>query len=341
MKRRRQNGFALAAVLWLLAGLAIVVSLVNDAAVTSAERVRQLRERADFTRSSLAAKAQMIYYLSLAQPKAAGFALGNAMLLADETPYQTDKLGVMRLQDLGGLINLNGFERPVMERFLQSCGVLADQVPYLIDALDDYTDPDDLQRINGAERDTYILAGKPAPRNAPLLSVDELWTVYGWAGLQKTWDANGCTRALTTVLGASAMGSSLNLATAPAMVLRAAGLDETMASDISKARGDEQKVSDTTSAANAVTGNAGMFGMSGGMVRRDLYVTYEHSTMPWVIEYTFRLNLNSNDSPWSITQPVIRARSYTPVIPSANAVPWPLNSALPLPSSDANRVLPF
>lgn len=339
--RQRQKGFALAAVLWLLAGLAIVVSLVNDAAVTSAERVRQLRERADFTRNSLAAKAQMIYYLSLAQPKAAGFALGNAMLLADETPYRTDALGVMRLQDLGGLINLNGFERPIMERFLQSCGVLPDQVPYLIDTLEDYTDADDLQRINGAERDTYILAGKPPPRNAPLLSVDELWAVHGWEGVQKTWAANGCARSLTVVSGASAMGSSLNLATAPPMILRAAGLDDAMASDISKARGDEQKVVDTTSAANAVTGGGGMFGMSGGMVRRDLYVTYEHSTMPWVIEYTFRLNLNSNDSPWSITQPVIRARSYTPVIPSANAVPWPLNSALPLPSSDANRVLPF
>ncbi len=339
--KQRQNGFALAAVLWLLAGLAIVVSLVNDAAVTSAERVRQLRERADFTRSALAAKADMIYYLALAQPKSTGFALGNAMLLADETPYKTDKLGVMRLQDLGGLVNLNGFDRPVMERFLQSCGVLPDQVPYLIDAVEDYTDGDDLQRINGAERDTYILAGKPPPRNAQLLSVDELWAVHGWETLQKTWASNDCARALTTVTGSGGMGPSLNLATAPPMVLRAAGLDDAMVSDISNAKGNEQKVGDATSAANVVTGNVGMFGMTGGLARRDVYVTYEHSTMPWVIGYTFRLDVNSSDSPWSITQPVIRARSYTPVIPSSNAVPWPLNSALPLPSSDAKPVFPF
>lgn len=327
--------------LWLLAGLSIVVSLVNDAAVTSAERVRQIRERADFTRASLAAKAQMIYFLSLAQPQAAGFVLGNATLLADETPYQTDKLGVLRIQDLGGLINLNTFERPVMERFLQSCGVLPDQVPYLIDALEDYTDADNLQRINGAERDTYILAGKPPPRNAPLLSVDEIWAVHGWEALQQTWATNGCGRALTVVGGTGAMGPSLNLATAPPMVLRAAGLDDATVADISKARGDEQKVVDTTTAANAVIGAGGMFGMSGGMVRRDLHVTYEHTAIPWVIEYTFRLNLNSNGSPWSITHPVIHARGYTPVIPSANAAPWPLNSASPPSSSDAKPVFPF
>ena len=40
--RYRSQGFALAAVLWLMAGLSIVVVLVADAAKTSAERVAQL-----------------------------------------------------------------------------------------------------------------------------------------------------------------------------------------------------------------------------------------------------------------------------------------------------------
>ena len=187
MKAGRNQGFALAAALWLLAGLALVVSLVNDAALSSAERVRQLRERADFMRSSLAARANMLYFLTLATPQAAGFERNSAMMLADETPYKFDALSVLRIQDLGGLVNFNSFERPNMERFLLSCGVLPDQVPYLIDALEDYVDEDNLQRVNGAEKDVYALQGKPLPRNAPLLSVEEVWQVHGWARYKQTW----------------------------------------------------------------------------------------------------------------------------------------------------------
>lgn len=336
-----QRGFALAAALWLLAGLAIVVSLVDDAAVTSAERVRQLRERADFTRSALAARAQMIYYVAMAQPQAAGFAFGNTMVLADESPYRIDATSVVRLQDLGGLINLNGVDRPVMERLLRNCGVITDQIPFLIDALEDYTDPDDLQRINGAERDSYAVAGLAPPRNSPLLSVDEMWSVYGWAKQKAPWVANGCARALTVYNTAGAMGSSLNLSTAPPMVLRAAGVDATTANDIAAARGDEQKTVDAATTANAAVGNVGMFGLSGGMVRRALHVTHEHSRLPWVIEYNLVLDFNNEDKPWNISQPVISARQFTPIVSAARAAPWPLASASAPSPSDDRRVLPF
>lgn len=339
--RPHQRGFVLAAALWLLAGLAIVVSLVDDAAVTSAERVRQLRERADFTRSALAARAQMIYYVAMAQPQAAGFSVGNTMVLADETPYRVDTTSVVRLQDLGGLINLNGVDRPVMERLLLTCGVVADQVPHLIDALEDYTDPDDLQRVNGAERDSYAMAGLAPPRNSPLLSVDELWSVYGWTKQKMPWVANGCARALTVHNTAGAMGSSLNLATAPPNVLRAAGVDAATAADIAAARNDGQKIVDATTNANAAVGNSGMFGLSAGMVRRALRITHEHSRLPWVIEYNFVVDLNNEDKPWSISQPVISARQSTPIVPAVRAMPWPLASALAPSPADARRVLPF
>lgn len=338
---RAQRGFALAAALWLLAGLAIVVSLVDDAAVTSAERVRQLRERADFTRSALAARGQMIYYVAMAQPQAAGFAFGNTVVLADESPYRIDTTSVVRLQDLGGLINLNGVDRPVMERLLRNCGVAVDQIPFLIDALEDYIDPDDLQRINGAERDSYAMAGLAPPRNSQLLSVDELWSVYGWTKQKESWVANGCARALTVYNTAGAMGSSLNLSTAPPMVLRATGVDAATANDIATARGDEQKTVDAATAANASVGNIGMFGLSGGMVRRALHVTHEHSRLPWVIEYNFVLDFNNEDKPWSISQPLISARQATPIVSATRAAPWPLASASAPSPSDDRRVLPF
>ena len=338
MKARRDKGFALAAALWLLAGLAIVVSLVNDAAVTSAERVRQLRERADFVRSSLATRANMLYFLSLATPQAAGYAGVTATVLADETPYKFDPLSVVRIQDLGGLVNLNRFERPVMERFLQSCGVESEQIQFLIDALEDYTDEDDLQRINGAEKLVYTTQGKPPPRNAALLSVEEVWQVHGWAKYKTAWASNGCTRALTMHQGNN---SSVNLATAPVMVLRAIGVDEASANDLVSARSNPEKTAERSDLANSQTGNNGMFGAGGGGVRGDLRITHEHASLPWVMAYNLKFDLSSNDKPWSFSQPVISARLHSPVLPSSTALPWPKTSAQPPSASDNKPVLPF
>jgi general secretion pathway protein K len=338
LKPLHNKGFALAAALWLLAGLAIVVSLVNDAAVSSAERVRQLRERADFVRSSLATRANMLYFLSLSTSQAAGFSGATGMILADETPYKLDPLSVVRIQDLGGLVNLNSFERQIMERFLQSCGVESDQILFLIDTLEDYTDEDDLQRINGAEKLVYGMQSKPPPRNARLLSVEEIWQVHGWEKYKQSWAINGCARALTTHQGNN---SSVNLATAPATVLRAMGLDEATAADLVAARSSPEKTAERTELANAQTGNTGMFGSGGGSVKGDLRVTHEHATLPWVMAYNFKFDLTSNDKPWSFSQPVISARLHSPVLPSSSALPWPKNGALPPSTSDNKPVLPF
>jgi general secretion pathway protein K len=336
---RSSRGFALAAALWLLAGLAIVVSLVNDAALTSAERVRQLRERADFMRSSLAARANLLYFLSLATPQAAGFQRNSALLLADETPYKFDALSVLRVQDLNGLVNLNSVERPNMERFLVSCGVLPGQVPYLIDALEDYIDEDNLQRVNGAEKDVYVLQGKPPPRNAPLLSVEEVYQVYGWAPYKQRWAGNGCAQALTTHKSTTGV---INLATAPALVFKAVGVDTASAADLVSARtAGVEKTADRTNAANVLAGNTGMFGMGGGAVNGDLRITHEHATLPWVMGYTLKFDWTGSDKPWTFSQPAISPRLNSPALPASRALPWPKNSVSSAPNSDIKPALPF
>ncbi len=335
----RENGFALAATLWLLAGLAIVVSLVNDTARTTAERVRQLRERTDFVRSSLATRAQVLYFAALATPQSTGFSRDDASILADETPYKVDALSIVRIQDLGGLVNLNSFSRPILERYLEICGVEQSQVPYLVDALEDYKDEDELQRVNGAERDTYSQFNKPPPRNAMLLSVDEIWQVHGWSAYKKAWGSNGCAHALA--INRTGLSSSINFATAPLLVLRAAGVDEATAQDIINARGDLNQLADRTNAANAQSGNSGMFGFGAGAVRGELRITHEHATLPWVMGYTLKLSLDKDDAPWSFTQPVIGARPNIPVMSSARALPWPQNTALLPTASDTKSVLPF
>ena len=332
------RGFALAAVLWLMAGLSIVVALVADAAKTSAERVAQLRERTEFIRSALTGRAQAQYWLSAARPRTADFFDGYSSVLADGTPYQTDAHNIQSIQDHGGLINISAINRELTIRFLQGCGVPPEKTAYLIDALEDYTDSDDLSRINGAERDTYTAAGLPPPRNGPLLSEEEIWDVYGWAPYRNSFKANGCNNSFTIHGQTNMLGYSLNLATAPASVLKAAGLNEDIIQDIVITRSDPQETTERVAQNNELLGSSGLFGGAGGkQVQKTLRVVHRHPTGPWRMTYTLTLDPENDDRPWSITQPVIDSEIATGKL---RALPWP---KLPVTStpSNASQILPF
>lgn len=335
----RSQGFALAAVLWLMAGLSIVVVLVADAAKTSAERVAQLRERTEFIRSALSGRAQAEYWLSGARPRTADFFDGAAVVMADDTPYQTDANSTISLQDHGGLIDLNTVNSELLTNFLVGCGVPVDKTPFLIDALADYTDSDNLQRLNGAERDTYTTEGKPPPRNSPLLSEAEVWDVYGWNPYRTTFEHNGCEKSFTIHGETNMLGSSLNLATAPAPVLKAAGLNGELIQDVVAARGDPVKVAERIAQNNALLGTGGMFGGAGGkQVQKVLRVTHRHPTGPWRMTYTLTLDPENDDRPWSISQPSINAEpASTGKLPP---LPWPNQPPASTPS-DVSRFMPF
>ncbi len=336
---KRSGGFALAAVLWLMAGLSIVVVMVADAAKTSAERVAQLRERTEFIRSALSGRAQAEYWLSGARPRTADFTDGAAVVMADGTPYLTDANSTIELQDHGGLIDLNTVNSELLTHYLVGCGVAPDKAPALIDALADYTDSDNLQRLNGAERDSYTAKGLPPPRNSPLLSEGEVWDVYGWAAYRTPFADNGCDQGFTVYGETTMLGSSLNLATAPAPVLRAAGLGDELIQDIETARGDPAKVAERIAQNNALLGTGGIFGGSGGkQVQKVLRVTHRHPKGPWRMTYTLTLDPESDDRPWTISQPMVgaEARPAGKIPP----LPWPNQPPASTPS-DASRLLSF
>ena len=338
MQKYRSRGFALAAVLWLMAGLSIVVALVADAAKTSAERVAQLRERTEFIRGALSGRAQAEYWLSAARPRINDFFDGSASVLADGTPYQTNANNIQSIQDHGGLINIRTINRELTTQYLQYCGVPPEKTSYLLDALEDYTDSDDLQRINGAERDTYAAAGLPPPRNGPLLSEEEVWEVYGWAVYRDRFKANGCINGFSIHGQTNMLGYSLNLATAPAAVLSAAGLNDESIKDLMAARDDLQNTAERVAQNNELLGSTGMFGGAGGkQVQKVLRVVHRHPTGPWRMTYTLILDPESDDSPWSVTQPTIDSEATTVKL---RALPWPRLQAPPN-SSDASQVLPF
>lgn len=322
-----------------MAGLSIVVVLVADSTQASAERVAQLRERTEFVRSALSGRAQAQYWLSGARPRTADFSDGATAVLADDTPYQIDANSTISLQDVGGLINLNRVNDETLAALLVGCGVPAEQTPALIDALADYTDADNLKRLNGAERDTYTAQGLPPSRNSPLLSEAEVWDVYGWGVYRTSFEANGCESSLTIDGEPTLMGSSLNLATAPAPVLKAAGLGEEIIQDIVSARGDPVQIATRLAQNNALLGAGGLFGGGGGkLVQKVLRVTHRHPTGPWLMSYTLTLDPDNDDRPWSIGQPSLGAE--LPAVGKMIAQPWPNQPPASTPS-DVSRLLSF
>ncbi len=317
-----------------MAGLSIVVVLVADSAQASAERVAQLRERTEFLRSALSGRAQAQYWLSGARPRTAEFSDGANAVLADNTPYQTDAGSTIALQDVGGLVNLNQVNGELLASLLVGCGVAAEQTAALIDALADYTDSDSLQRLSGAERDTYTAQGMPPPRNSPLLSEAEVWDVYGWDAHRASLQANGCEGSFTVHGERTLMGSSLNLATAPAPVLKAAGLNQELIQDIVSARSDPDQIATRLAQNNALLGVGGLFG-GGKQVQKVLRVTHRHTTGPWRMSYTLTLDPDNDDRPWSISQPSVGAEPQA--VGKLLALPWPTQPPASMPS-DVSRL---
>jgi general secretion pathway protein K len=108
--------------------------------------------------------------------------LGNELPL-DDTPLQGVGDVLFGIQDEGGLQPILLVEPQNLYRLL---GVL--HVPFedryaLISRLRDYMDKDDLVRINGAEREEYLAAGKPPPPNRSLLTTWEIQSVLGFEDL--------------------------------------------------------------------------------------------------------------------------------------------------------------
>lgn len=317
-----QHGFALAAVLWLIAGLTIVVALVGDAAVTAKQRIAQLRERTDFIQSAISARAELQYRLSASRPASAGLTDGVTLIRTDGTAYRMHADSLVHIQDHGGLIKLNGLNRDLLANYLNNCGVPAENTSSLIDALEDYTDTDHLTRINGAERETYELHGKKSPRNSPLLSVPEVWSIWGWDTYRETLTESGCAKHFTTHHSASLVGGHINLTTAPISVLKALGVGADAIQDIENARGDPQAIAERAAQSNANSG--GMFG-AGVFSLKTLQIRHTQASGPWEMAYSLTLDISNTDRPWSLSQIVTGAvtDSSDSKLDRLDPLPWP------------------
>jgi hypothetical protein len=163
-------------------------------------------------------------------------------LLLDGTPYRyvtagpADRQYVIRLQDDAGLFNFRLSSEQLVARYLEGLGVDEEQARKMAGALADYMDPDDLTRLNGAEKDEYLRLGRPPPTNRPIDEPSELAHVLFWDEVMKS--RTGVTIAANMSAGLD--GDMRNVNAASRQVLAAwYGLDDTAVDQVLKARAEQ------------------------------------------------------------------------------------------------------
>jgi general secretion pathway protein K len=172
----RERGIALVVVLWTLALLTVIASgfayttrVESTLAANSVERA-QARSLAEAG----------IAYAALDLFRAPQW----RRLRPDGSPYRWHLGGqevVISVRDVAGLIDLNMASRDLLGGLLAAAGVIDErQRLALLDAIEDWRDPDDDPRPYGAEDKDYLAEGLPYDaKDAPFESVIELQQVLG------------------------------------------------------------------------------------------------------------------------------------------------------------------
>ncbi|MBI1891033.1 MAG: general secretion pathway protein GspK [Burkholderiales bacterium] len=312
---KRPSGFALAAVLWLLAGLTILAAMISQSSQIVAERQAKLRQRAEAEQDFLSSRSEALYWLSSSRATQDGFGWGTELLRVDSRGYSGTGKTTIHVQDVRGLLNLYRPNRLVLGRLLLLCGAEQSKIDSLLDTLEDYQEKGDLKRVNGAKALDYSMAGMPPPRYAPLLAEPEIWQILGWKTLQRTWNEKQCFEDVT-VRGES----RINLGTATPKVLQAYGLPQEQVGQLDKER--QRNSRETIDLMQAREASTSFFGIAEGTwPSRSFRITHSAPDMPWVLRYDLRLTTSTAGSPWEIYAP--RRLPKTSVIIPAGRAAWP------------------
>jgi general secretion pathway protein K len=175
MMPSRQQGVALILVIWVIALMGV---LLGSFALIARTENFEARHLFDGTTARYAAQAGI---------ERAVYELRNPDMtqrwVGDGRPYDFEFDGAqvqVELTDESGLVDINTADDALLQGLFASVGVPADQAVALSDAIQDWRDPDDIPRPQGAELNEYKAAGLPyAPRNAPFQTVGEVQQVLG------------------------------------------------------------------------------------------------------------------------------------------------------------------
>lgn len=235
MKRAEEQGFILIAVLGMIMLLSLIAAFIAGYAEQRLEQTLELRSRWQQQLDQQATLATVQHVLLTRPLETAGWRLqpgdeNSALLTPDGRLY--DGIGDVRfsLQDEGSLLSLLQPDEQRWQRLLKDRGWGATAIEQWLDRLRDYTDHDDLRRLNGAARSDYLQQGLEPPPQRFMISPGQ---VFNLLGAQQWRDPLYALLPLFTTRS----GQLHNLNTMPALLLATLpGVDSALAQELEQQR---------------------------------------------------------------------------------------------------------
>lgn len=143
---------------------------------------------------------------------------------------------IVRFYDLSGKINLSNINRASLKKILEhKLKDNTDKIEALLDAWQDWTDKDNLKRLNGAETPYYKTLESPySSRNGPIQSVNELHLIKGFSEAFSDIDFTQ----IFTMYGVRQPKINPNIASKETLLF-VPGIDEKLANEIISARNNQ------------------------------------------------------------------------------------------------------
>ena len=253
---KNERGFALMVVMLVMTLLGIIVTELAMSMRLEASMVRSYKDVTLATHLAEAAVQQAMREI-LGPGRAPGsdpigldedgtlsfyrnVGVGTSVLMKQSRlPRQRVALGAgefsYRISDEQARLNLNTAAPPLMDRLLTAIGLDKEARDIINDSLQDWKDPNDLTRINGAESEDFYLK-LPVPyraRNGALQDTAELLQIRGVTReIYRGEKDHPALADLVTVFG----GNAVNMNTASAPVLKALGLLDAEVTEITQTR---------------------------------------------------------------------------------------------------------
>ena len=183
-RRAKPRGFVLIAVLWVMAGVAVLGVHLTSAA---SDAVSAAQNRVDLLRAAWVAEAcaeaarSVIDDALIADARSTGNSTSSWSSLDAIVSRSAVVSGCdLSLRPTGTTVNINSTDSSRIRAVLIAIGQSPESADSLIDALLDWRDADATPRTHGAERTWYRSAHRLTPRNGPIASIDELRLVRGF-----------------------------------------------------------------------------------------------------------------------------------------------------------------
>ncbi len=233
----RDEGFVLISVLGLLIVLSLIAAFISTYSQQRIELAEKIKQDIQLRLDEKATLSTLLHLFSTRQPTYGSLKLqesasptmmnSDGLLMAlDNRVYQGIGNIQFSLMDESSLLGLIDPDRTRWTSYLQSIDVSFSIADNFLDQLQDYTDKDDLRRLNGAVENDYVNAGMTLPPHRFMVSPGQVFNLLS-APQWKSWLHDSMPYITET------SGQVINLNTMPKILLASLpGIEDGLANQI-------------------------------------------------------------------------------------------------------------